>query len=108
MKKIAGAFLYLLVGIVVVAILIWAVYGLSVVFSPRFVALDRVVTEQSKSFIDSQVSAINDMIIDYYAASTTPGQKSAIHASVCQKANALSIEVLPVNIRQFISETGGC
>lgn len=121
----------LLGGVAVVLVIIGLVFVLSGAnlaalsfFGPKVVEVQRDITENSKSFIDSTNTAASNAIAEYYklntlrAASLDSGntamaesydqQMMALALMICQTVAPLDSGDYSPSVSQFVGSIGGC
>ena len=128
MKTFFGVLLGTIVTLLVIVGLVFFLSGANLAawsfFGPKVVQVQRDVTENSKSFIDSTNAAASNAIAEYYklntlrAASLDSGntemaksydqQMTALAFSICQTVAPLGSTDYSPSVSQFVGSIGGC
>jgi uncharacterized ion transporter superfamily protein YfcC len=94
--------------VIVLAIVSLGIFTIQAALYPGWLSIQRSGVEHSKSFIDSQNTAMQNLIREYNGNQTNEGQQQAILAQLCQMTNSMKADTVAPNINQFIAVHGGC
>jgi hypothetical protein len=94
--------------VVVLAIVAIGIFTIQAALYPAWLSIERSGVEHSKSFIDSQNSAMSNLIREYNGNQTNEAQQQAILAQICQLSGSMQPGTVASHITQFLSSHGGC
>lgn len=94
--------------VVFLAIVILGIFTIQAALYPGWLSIERSGVEHSKSYIDSQNTALSNLIREYNGNQTNEAQQSAILGQMCQMVNSMRPETVAPNINQFLASHGGC
>lgn len=94
--------------VVFLAIVILGIFTIQAALYPGWLSIQRSGVEHSKSYIDSQNSALSNLIREYNGNQTNEAQQAAILGQMCQTVNSMRPETVAPNINQFLANHGGC
>jgi len=94
--------------VIILAILALGIFTINAALYPGWLSIQRSGVENSKSFIDSQNTALSNLIREYNGNQTNEAQKAAILGQMCQSVNSMQPETVAPNINQFLASHGGC
>ena len=94
--------------VVVLAILALGIFTINAALYPGWLSIQRSGVEHSKSYIDSQNTALSNLIREYNGNQTNEAQRAAILSQMCQTVNTMQPETVTSNINQFLDSHGGC
>lgn len=94
--------------VIVLAIVALGVFTIQAALYPGWLSIQRTGVEHSKSFIDSQNTAMANLIREYNGNQTNEAQQQAIMAQLCQMADTMQADTVAPNVSKFIAVHGGC
>lgn len=81
--------------------------GLQAKLMPWWFAVQRQTVEESKSFVDSNTTAMLNKIAEY-GKTENQDQKDAIYTLVCTQATKMAPGTVPSNVARWLGEHGDC